>query len=326
MNGPKLLLLVWVTAFLFTGCQPAANTSDSPTNVNANSNANSNRAATSGAPTMAALVSLEKNAFEAWKNDDDNYWKTFVSDRFEAIQPHGKIHKADVIKYFESKECKVKSYTMSDEQMKQLGNDAALLTYKATADATCKGVKQPDSTLAATIFVREGDQWRAIYHAESVIQDPNNPSQPMPPPPAKPADKPATNASPAVVASPVAAASPNAATEALLALEKKGWDGWKNKDNKIFEEWASSYIVVAMFTKWADLATTEKMIAEQPCGAKSVTLTEPSAVSLGPEHTLLLYLATIDGKCQGQAIPPQYGATIFENQGGTWKAVFNMST
>jgi len=69
-------------------------------------------------------------------------------------------------------DCEIKSYSLSDEQMSSLGNDAELITYKTTVDGTCGGQKVPANSWAASVYVRDGDQWKGVFHAESPVVDP----------------------------------------------------------------------------------------------------------------------------------------------------------
>ena len=316
----RYFILTIAAALAFSACMAPA--SNAPANANiANTNSNANMAKSSAPPpTQDALVALDHKAFEAWKNKDTKFWDTFISDRFAAIEPTGKIDKAAVLKHFSTNECEVKSYSTSDEQMKSLGNDAALLTYKATADATCRGQKEPAQSWAATLFVREGDQWKAAFHSENPIADANDKSAKPMHPAEKPADKSSATASPATEA------KSDAATDALLAQEKKAWEAWKAKDAKTLDDWAASDLVAFTSKGRADRATALKGWAEDGCDVKSVSLTDPSHVSFGTDYALLLFKASTDGKCQGSAIPTEYGASVYHNEAGTWKAVFTMGT
>jgi hypothetical protein len=326
MNTIKLLLLACAAAILLSACQPPAN--NSATNSNANSNANANRSATATAPTKDALMALDRNAFEAWKNKDTKFWDTYISSRFAAVEPGGKIDKAEVLKHFAEDNCEVKSYSLSDDQMMPLGTDAALLTYKASADATCGGKQQPRDAWVATVFVREGDSWKPVFHGENPINaagsDNNNAAKPAAPP-AKPAANWNSNANSANANTATASApKPDAATEAMFDLEKKAWDAWKNKDAKTLDEWAGTNLVAFTTSGRQDHAGAIKTWTEEGCDVKSVSLTDPSGVSLGPDYGLLLFKASTDGKCQGSAIPPEYGASIYGKEAGTWKALFTM--
>jgi len=326
MNRMKLFILAAVAAFVVTACQPAANTAGNSAAVmaNANSMANASRPASAAPPTSDSLVALDKSAFEAWKNKDTKFWNGFISDRFAGIEPTGKVDKAAVLKHFAEDNCEVKNYSLSDEQSKQLGPDAAMITYKATADVTCGGQKQPGATWAATVFVREGSDWKAVYHSETPVPDPN--AKPAANSNMHPAEKPAANANANTSASSGAQPKSDANADALLAQEKKAWDAWAKKDMKTIEDWATPDFTAFTMNGRQDRAGAIKTWNEDGCEVKSTTLTDPTSVQLSPDYSLLLFHASVDGKCQGSPVPDEYGATIYQNQAGTWKAVFTMGT
>ena len=44
-------------------------------------------------PTEVGLVSLETNAYEAWKSKDAQFWRAFLSDRFVGWGSSGRLDK-----------------------------------------------------------------------------------------------------------------------------------------------------------------------------------------------------------------------------------------
>lgn len=312
MNKMKLLILLAVAVFALAGCQPAANTTNGS---NTNANSNSNAKPTAAAPTKEALVALDKSAYEAWKTKDSKFWDPFLSAKFVGYGSTGRLDRAAAIKEYSGTDCDIKSYTLSDEQMTPLGADAALITYKVAVDGTCGGHKVPANSWAAGVYVREGDKWKGAFHAESPIPDPN----------AKPDQAAASTAKPAATTS-ATEPKPDAATDALIALEKKAWDDWKNKNAKGLDEWAGKDLVAFTSKGRSDRATALKTWAEDGCEVKSVSLTDPASVSLSPDFSLLTFKAGVDGKCQGSAIPSENGISIYGKEGGAWKALFTMGT
>jgi hypothetical protein len=59
--------------------------------------------------------------------------------------------------------------------MTVLGPGAALITHKTTVDGTCSGQPSPPNSWVASVYVREGNQWKAAFHAEAAIVDPAAP-------------------------------------------------------------------------------------------------------------------------------------------------------
>jgi hypothetical protein len=123
-------------ALFFTAC--AGNV---PANYAKATHTDENTAPT--APTKDAIVTLEKRAFEAWKFKDAKFWNTFLSDKFVGYGSSGRLDKVSATKEYTGDDCEIRSYALSDEQMKLLGIHAALITYKTTVDGTCGGQKVP---------------------------------------------------------------------------------------------------------------------------------------------------------------------------------------
>ena len=318
MNRLKYLIFGAIAAFAVTACQPAVNSNAVNTaakNGNSNTVANANTGSTGAAPTKEALMALERNAFDAWKNKNAAFWDPFLAANFVGFSSTGKIDKAAAMKEYAGADCDVKGATVSDEQMTQLGPDAALLTHKAVVDATCGGHKLPANAWVASVYVREGDKWKAAFHAESPIPDPT--AKPMA---AAPASKPAPSTSEA------STAAPDAATEAMFTLEKKAWDDWKNKDAKGLEAWASTNLVSFTDKGRQTKADAIQTWLTENCEIKSTSLTDPGSKMLGSDYALLTFKSAVDGKCDGQPLTPMYGASIYAKEAGAWKALFTMNS
>jgi len=51
-----------------------------------------------------------------------------------------------------------------------LNQDAAILTFSATQDATCGGVAEPSPVRASTVYVKRAGKWQAAFHQETPAQ------------------------------------------------------------------------------------------------------------------------------------------------------------
>ncbi len=312
MNRLKYMALVAIAAFVLTGCEPAANNAaGNATAKNANSNANANtNTSTAAAPTVDALMTLERSAYEAFKNKNAKFWEDFLASNFVGVGPQGIMDRAAAMKVYAGADCEIKSNSSSDPQVTQLSPDAAVLTHKATQDGTCGGQKVPENAWVASMYIREGGEWKAAFHAEYPIADPN----------AKPA---ASAANPASTSS--TAAPADATTEALLARERKAWEDWSAKEAKGLESWAAPNMITFTDKGREDRAGAIKTWTSDDCQVKSTSFSDPASKSYGPNLALLTFKATVDGKCGGSAVPPLTGATIYTKEGETWNAAFTVN-
>jgi hypothetical protein len=166
------------------------------------------------ANTKAALVTLEKSAYDAWKSKDAKYWDLFLSDRFVGWGS-SRLDKASATKEYTGADCDIKSYALSDEEISPLGENAALITHKTAVDGTCGGQKIPAMNWTASVYVRDGDKWQAIFHAQSAVVDPR-----------------ATAPIPERKQGPAKPTARDSQTDAILAVEREVWEAWREHDAK----------------------------------------------------------------------------------------------
>src|ERR1700681_1668970 len=165
MAKVKYFVLAVAAALVYT-----ASAEDAPAN-NANATKTAEKTAQAG-PTKIALVTIEKSAYAAWKSKDAKFWDTFLSDKFVGWGSSGRLDKASATKEFSGADCEIKRFALSGEQMKPLGQNAALITHKTTVDGTCSGQKVAVNSWVASVYVRDGDTWKGIFHAEAPVVDP----------------------------------------------------------------------------------------------------------------------------------------------------------
>ena len=309
MTKFKYLVLAAAAAFYFNVYgAPAEN---APAN---NANAAVTKLA-AAAPTKAALMALEKSSFEAWKNKDAKFWNTFLSDKFVGYGSDGKLDKASATKEYTGADCEIKSYALTDDKMTLLGNDAALITFKATVDGTCGGQKLPVISMAASVFVRDGANWKAAFYAEAPIVDAKAAS-------VKPADK---KESPIKDKSKTAAA--NTAPAALVAAEKAIWEAWRTHDAKKLAYLTTKEIsFINIFgTYFATKADALKDWTSEGCKVKSTSVTNAKATMLSPTVGILTFNGGADGTCFGQKVGPIWGTSIYVKDGSVWKWTFGIN-
>ena len=111
----------------------------------------------------------------------------------------------------------------------------------------------------------------------------------------------------------------------IIALEKAGWEAWKNKDAKWFQNnsidevmWINSESVTDKPQFIKDLST---------CDVKSYSLDNFKFVMLDKDAVLMTYTAMQDGVCNGKKIPLQVRATVnYVKRGGKWLEAMYMET
>ena len=328
-----ILMMALVT--LFAACGGASD--NKPANTNTNANAAKPVAA---APTADALLALDKQANEAYIKGDSKYFESFLNDKFVANEGGHRMGKTDIVKMIAESKCDVKEgWKLEEPQMVKINDDTYVLSYKTTMDGSCTGpdgkaMKLPSPTRAASVYIRNGDKWQGVFHGENLIIDPKAP----PPPPAKAEakkeqpkkdDKAATNSNTATAAVP-AKPTPSANTDALVKLHTTGWEAFKAKDAKKFDEMmTASFAFVDPIGGWtsgkanAIKQWTETMKCE---GITKVAVTDGFSTAISPTVELFTLKGTADGTCDGQKNGALYQSTIYVKEGDAWKLAFMIET
>ena len=267
-------------------------------------------------PAKDALVKLENRAYEAWKSKDLTFWNTYLSNRFVGYGSSGRLDKAAAIKEYAGDNCAVKSYALSDEQMKPIGKNAALITYKTTIDGACDGQKLPAHSRGASVYVRDRNTWKLGFHAEDVIFDANATSQ------RSVGEKIAPKGD---VAKPSAA---DANTQAMLAVERPFWEAWRTHDaGKLAAVMAKDTSFINIFgTYFPTKAEALKDWTGSGCDVKSVSVTNATSTMLSPTAGILMFTGTAVGTCYGQYIDSAiWGTSIYVKDGDAWKWTFGIN-
>jgi hypothetical protein len=264
--------------------------------------------------TKDVLVTLEKSGYQAWQSKAAMFWDSFLSDKFVGFGSAGKLDKASAAKEYQGLGCEIQSFQLSDEQMRMLGPDAALLTLQVTVDGSCEGKKVPATSRVASVYLHDGDRWKVVFHSESPVVDPTALS-------AKPA---------AHKEAPEAGkdAAHDAGAEQMLAVERVVWEDWRKHDSKKLAKLTTRDIsFINIFgTYLGTKATALKDWSGAGCDIKSVGFQDVSGTMLSPTVGILTFTATADGTCYGQVPPPIWGSSIYVKEADTWKWTFGINT
>src|SRR6266404_4696866 len=308
-------------------------------NTGANANANTTKPV-AAAPTDDELMALDKQANEAYVKGNSKFFEGMLSDKFVILTDGGqRMDKAATVKMIAGVKCDIKSMDLTEPAMSMIDADTYALSYKATWDGTCNGpdgkpMKVPSPIRSASIWVRRGDKWQAVFHGENLIVDLKNP----PPPPAPAAekeepkkdDKTAANSNTAANTAAPATATPDANTDALVKVELALWEAWKEHDAKKLDDlMAKDVSFVNIFgTYLATRADALKDWTGANCEIKSVSVSDGFASALSPTVEMLTRKGTADGICGGQEVGGTviWGVSIYVKDGDAWKFAFGMNS
>ncbi len=117
---------------------------------------------------VATLSAIEESFWEGWKNHDAGAIREHSVDNTVFISEKGvRSGKQAAIESREQSTCDVKSYSFSDWAVHPVSEDAAIITYRATQDAICDGVKIPENVILSAVYVRQNGTWMNAAYQET---------------------------------------------------------------------------------------------------------------------------------------------------------------
>jgi ketosteroid isomerase-like protein len=313
MNKFKLVLLTVALAVSFAACGDTADNRPANTPANA-ANAANTAAPDAPAPTAASLMQIEQKAHEAWKNKDSKFFEEFLTDNFVSYQRGVRRDRSAELKMIAGHDCEIEDLKVDEPRVTTVTPDVAVLTTRTSASGKCGGMDIPSQMTSSTIYVRTGGEWKAAFHGSTPIIDPKSPP---PAPPKTDAKKEEAETS---------KPSPGPNTEALVKLHQSGWEAWKNRDAKWFNDNIISGVAIVdplgNFHSGRDTAVklwTETMKCE---GITKVEVSDGVATSIAPNVEILTLKGTADGTCDGQKNSPLWQTAVYVKEGDAWKLAF----
>ncbi len=352
MKNLIYLALIAIAAISFTACGPA------PANNANTGNTNTNTAASTAAPTMDALLELDKKANEAYYKGDSKFFETFLSDKFVMYPQGQRLGKAEAVAEIAKVKCDVKrDWALTEPQMAKIDNDTYVLSYKSTAEGTCKVGDGPEEKIpspmrAASVFVRSGDKWLGAFHGENLIVDPNATASPAASNSNSSTSSNSTSTSNSNTKSnsntpsnssssnsnstadsnsnsnsnTAAKPTPSTNTDALVKLHTGGWEAWKAKDAKKLTDMTTVGLsfVNPIGTWMSGQAAVVKYWTEgMKCeGVNTVKVADGFASAYSPTVEILTLKGTADGTCNGQKNGDLFQSAVYVKEGDAWKLAF----
>ena len=119
-------------------------------------------------------------------------------------------------------------------------------------------------------------------------------------------------------------AKPTAAAptkDALMTLEKTGWEAWKNKDQKVFQDLMSDRYVGFGTSGRVDKAASIKSTTDPKVNVKSYSLSDDQMAMLGNDVAVLTFKGTQDfTQADGKPGPKEvWSSSVYVREGDKWK-------
>jgi hypothetical protein len=117
----------------------------------------------------------------------------------------------------------------------------------------------------------------------------------------------------------------NSVETQIVALEKKAWEAWKDKNR----DFVQNYLSDDAFFVYGDGVTDKSQIIKGfgACEIKSYSLDEFKFLMLDKNSALLSYTAVQDAACAGKIQPPKVrSSAVYVKRGGKWLCAFYTET
>ena len=129
-----------------------------------------NHAQTTSTKLVDELFKLEKSSWEMMKTRDVASIRKYTTADFLWIFSDGtRVHSRDIEKYLQNYE--LASYKMSEAEVINFDDQAAVLVYKLTYVGGNKGEKHVSTTVwASSTYVKRGSDWKEILYQETLVK------------------------------------------------------------------------------------------------------------------------------------------------------------
>jgi len=112
----------------------------------------------------------------------------------------------------------------------------------------------------------------------------------------------------------------------IIALEKAGWEAWKNKDAAWTKNNTTEEFLLVNSEGVSSKADVIKSTATD-CQVKSYSLDDFRFVMIDKDSALMTYTAMQDGVCSGATIPAKVRASVvYVKRGAKWLEALYMET
>jgi len=120
------------------------------------------------AASESAITDFEKSAWEAYKNKQTDAFKALLSKDYCGVYADGtKTLDAEVA---DMAKTDLRDYSFADVKVAFPHPKVAVITYKATQQATSSGKDTSGTYNSGSVWVQHGGKWVGVFHTETKVQ------------------------------------------------------------------------------------------------------------------------------------------------------------
>jgi hypothetical protein len=112
------------------------------------------------------LVSLERDSWKAWREQDAAFFESFLAEDHVELGPNGPVDKHGVTDVIGNHACKVESYALDNFHVTRLSETSAVLVYRARQTTSCGGYRVPSPAWATSVFALRDGRWQNVLYQQ----------------------------------------------------------------------------------------------------------------------------------------------------------------
>ena len=118
-------------------------------------------------PTALRVFAQEQKAWMAVQAGDVATYNKLVAPPFTYIDASGITGWYPTTTSERLKDCTTSDFQTTDVHTQEPASGVVILSYKATMNQVCKGVKSPSPIYVMSVWQQEGNSWKLVAHSES---------------------------------------------------------------------------------------------------------------------------------------------------------------
>ncbi len=117
----------------------------------------------------ATLLALEELLWQANRDGNGSFYAELLRDDALVVSKYGVMTKSQGIPVIEANHNPYLKTDLSERKVIQLDENNALVTYRVDVTALVDGAEVELPSYATSVYTREGDQWRGVFHQQTAL-------------------------------------------------------------------------------------------------------------------------------------------------------------
>jgi hypothetical protein len=115
------------------------------------------------------LLAAEEEMWRANREGDGAFYEGHLRDDALLVSKYGVVSKQTVVPMIQANRNPYVKTVLSDQRVLPIADGSALVTYRADVTAATEGGEIEFSVLATSVYAREGDRWRGVFHQQTAL-------------------------------------------------------------------------------------------------------------------------------------------------------------